>query len=148
MSTNESRIVIAQFCDDIRPEIGNKYSLMGCYGEEMIIDKLPALLPKLCVQVKVLLPSDQSFTKLLIRAVLNGESVAEIDVPTQEMSQFYLARAALSDIQRLGVVAMITISPLPVSESCQIKIEAEIDDRVLRGSSLKIRERTANDPPL
>lgn len=110
MSMNEPRIVIAQFCDDTRPEVGNKYSLMGCYGDEMIIDKLPALLPKLCVQIKVLTPSSQPFTKLLIRAVLNDQPVAEIDVPAQKMVQSYLDRTALSE-QRLGVVAMITISP-------------------------------------
>lgn len=141
---NESRVVIAQFCDDIRHEVGNKYSLMGCYGGEMIIDKLPALLPKLCVQVRVLTPVDQPFTKLLIRAVLNGESIAEVDVPAQKMAQSY--QASLSDAEQHVVVAIIAISPLPVSEPCQLKIEAETEDDVLRGNSLSIRERTANDP--
>ena len=142
---NESRIVIAQFCDDIRHEVGNKYSLMGCYGGEMIIDKLPALLPKLCIQVRVLTPVNRPFTKLLIRAVLNGESIAEVDVPAQEMTQSYQDRAALSDAQRHVVVAIIAISPLPVSEPCQLKIEADTEDGMLRGSSLSIRERTADD---
>ena len=145
MSMNESRIVITQFCDDIRREVGNKYSLMGCYGDEMIIDKLPTLLPKLCVQVRVLTPVDQPFTKLLIRAVLNGESIAEIDVPAQEMAQSYQDRAPLSDAERHVVVAIIAISPLPVSEPCQLKIEADTEDGMLRGSSLSIRERTAAD---
>lgn len=151
MSMNESRIVIAQFCDDIRHEIGNKYSLMGCYGDEMILDKFPAMLPKLCVQVRVLTPVDQPFTKLLIRAVLNGENIAEIDVPAQKMAQSYQDRVALPpDAHRHVVVAIIAISPLPVSEPCQLKIEAETEteDGVLRGSSLRIRERTADDPPL
>ena len=143
---NESRVVIAQFCDDIRHEVGNKYSLMGCYGGEMIIDKLPALLPKLCVQVRVLTPIDQPFTKLLIRAVLNGESIAEVDVPAQTMAQSYQDQTTLSDAERHVVVAIIAISPLPVSEPCQLKIEAETEDGMLRGSSLRIRERTAADP--
>ena len=146
MSMNESRVVIAQFCDDIRHEVGSKYSLMGCYGGEMIIDKLPALLPKLCVQVRVFTPFDQPFTKLLLRAVLNGEPIAEIDVPVQEMAQSYQDRAALSDTQRHVVVAIITISPLHVSEACQLKIEADTEDGMLRGSSLSIRERAAADP--
>lgn len=145
---DKSRIVIAQFCDDIRREVGNKYSLMGCYGDEMVIDKLPVVLPKLCVQVQVLTSVDQPFTKLLIRAVLNGEHVAEIEVHPQGIPQSYLDRAAISDARRLGVVAMIVISPLPISEPCQLKIEAETEDGMLRGSALSIRERTADDPPL
>jgi len=35
-------------CDDIREEKNNKFSLMGMYGKEIIFNKLPALLPKLC----------------------------------------------------------------------------------------------------
>ena len=36
-------------CDDIREEKNNKFSLMGMYGKEIIFNKLPALLPKLCL---------------------------------------------------------------------------------------------------
>jgi hypothetical protein len=36
-------------CDDIREEKNNKFSLMGIYGKEIVFNKLPALLPKLCI---------------------------------------------------------------------------------------------------
>ena len=36
-------------CDDVRQETGNKYSLMGVYGADLVFAQLPALLPKLCV---------------------------------------------------------------------------------------------------
>lgn len=35
-------------CDDVREERKNKYSLMGVYGNEIIFNRVPALLPKLC----------------------------------------------------------------------------------------------------
>jgi len=38
-------------CDDVREETGNKYSLMGVYGAELVFANLPALLPKLCLSV-------------------------------------------------------------------------------------------------
>jgi hypothetical protein len=35
------RSVIAQFCDDVRQEIGNKFSLMGCYGSDLYVPAFP-----------------------------------------------------------------------------------------------------------
>ena len=40
-------------CDDIREEKNNKFSLMGMYGKEIIFNKLPALLPKLCILILI-----------------------------------------------------------------------------------------------
>jgi hypothetical protein len=36
-------------CDDIRQEMGNKISLMGIYGKEVIIPDIPFVFPKLCI---------------------------------------------------------------------------------------------------
>jgi uncharacterized protein DUF6941 len=39
-------------CDDIRPELGNKLTLVGVYGKQIFLGgdvKFPAALPKLCV---------------------------------------------------------------------------------------------------
>ncbi len=38
-------------CEDIRPEIGNKTSLMGIYGNNMIVNQVPFILPKICLYV-------------------------------------------------------------------------------------------------
>jgi len=37
------------FCDDIRQEIGNKVTLVGCYGDELYVPDFPAHIHKLCV---------------------------------------------------------------------------------------------------
>lgn len=34
-------------CDDVREEKNNKFSLMGVYGNEIVFNRVPALLPKL-----------------------------------------------------------------------------------------------------
>ena len=35
-------------CDDVRNETRNKFSLMGVYTQNVVFQKLPAILPKLC----------------------------------------------------------------------------------------------------
>ena len=36
-------------CDDVRQEVGNKISLMGIYGKDIIIPDIPYILPRLCI---------------------------------------------------------------------------------------------------
>lgn len=141
-----SRVVIAQFCDDVRQEIGNKYSLMGCYGPELIINKLPATLPKLCVQVRVQTPIDRTFSKLVIRAIFNGDVLAELELPPSDLDMMQKKAASEDEGVAIMVMAIFTFSPLVISESCKLQIEAETEDEILKGNSLRLRERTDADP--
>lgn len=36
------------FCDDIRHEVGNKITLVGCYGNELFFNEKLRALPRLC----------------------------------------------------------------------------------------------------
>lgn len=136
---NDKRIVVTQYCDDIRREVGNKYSLMGCYSSELIVEKLPAVLQKLCAQVRVITPIDQPFRKLLIHAFLNGDSIADIEIDTTKMSE--MEKEASPDANWITVTAMLVLSPLAIEEPCMLKIEAETEDETFKGGSLRIRER-------
>ena len=42
----------AIICDDIRQEVGNKFSLIGIYLKEIIVSKFPITLPKLCFAIE------------------------------------------------------------------------------------------------
>lgn len=135
---NVSRIVVSQFCDDIRQEVGNKYSLMGCYGNELLVKKFPALLPKLCVQVRVITPIDKPFYKLIIRAIMNNEIIAEMNVISGEtLPQI---PKGIDDAVRLEFNVMMTFSPLSLTEPSKLCIEAEADNEILRGGIILFRE--------
>ena len=58
-------------CDDVRNEVGNKLSLMGVYGPELWVGKVPAMMPHLCFVV-VLDNIQQSFTSAKARVSLPG----------------------------------------------------------------------------
>ena len=140
----EARFVFAQFCDDVRHEIGNKFSLMGCYAGELIVDKLPTVLPKLCTQINVLTPTDRPFSRLLIRATLNSELLAELEYPEDQL----VVKNPMSESRWLGVMAIMAFGPLAISEPCKLSIEAETEEGILLGNALSIRERTPQDPPI
>lgn len=146
--SSPSRFVIAQFCDDIRQEIGNKYSLMGCYGHEMIIEKLPVSLPKLGILVNVFTGVAHPFSRLVIRAMMNDEIVAELEVPVENVSEAFQQIASTSELGRVAFKAMLVLSPLVVVEPCKVSVVAETEDGIIEGSYIKIRERTSADAPL
>lgn len=148
METLSSRLVIAQFCDDIRHEIGGKITLVGCYAGEMIIDKLPAVLPKLCTQITAITPDGRPFERLLLRAYINGDILAELEMPTQAMKESIQKKQLKSELGRLSAMALMAFSPLAVTEPCKVRIEAETEDGIIAGSFLRIRERTPDDPPI
>lgn len=140
---SESRIVIVQFCDDVRHEVGNKYSLMGCYADELIIDKLPVALPKLGAQIRAITPIDNLFSKLIFRAKINDDIIAELNVDINKLPDPVPVN---SELRRYTVIAAMTFSPLLIVETCQLRIEAETEDGVIiPGSSLRIRERLPED---
>lgn len=139
---NSSKLVISQFCDDIRHEVGNKYSLIGCYGNELFVEKLPVLLPKLCVQVRIVSPIDKPISKLVIRALMNDDAIAEMNVISEELPQQF--PVGIENPIRSELSVMMTFSPLSVTEPSALRIEAEADNEILRGGILLFRESPKN----
>lgn len=137
---NESRYVVSQYCDDVRQEIGGKYSLMGCYGEELIVDNFPTVLPKLCIQIRIFTPMEKPFEKLIFRAFMNDDVVAELTAEHIQITQ--------SNISEYSVTAIMVIAPLQINERSKISTEVDTGDAVISANSLTIRERQPHDAPV
>lgn len=137
---NEPRSAITQFCDDIRHEVGNKYSLMGCYGSELFTEKLPIVLPKLCAQVRVRTPIDRPFAQLKIRAMFKDELVAELATTSEELRKLHKKSPSISEATMSEIVAMLVLSPLEVLEAGTVRIEVETEEGLIKGGFLYIRD--------
>ena len=141
---NEKRIIVTQFCDDVRYEVGNKFSLIGCYSDELIAEKLPVALPKLCVQIRAFTLVENPFSKLVIRALLGEEVIAEADLHVNESP----IQNVPPDAKRMGLITFMCFAPLGVMEPTVLQIEAETEEGPLKGGRLMIRERNAADSAL
>ena len=125
------RFIVVQYCDDIRQEVGNKLSLMGCYSGDLLVEKLPAVLPKLCVQIKVITPRDLPFEKIVLRAFLNEDQVGELEVPVQDINRS-LEKTIDPEVTRMTLSAIMSFSPLVFEKEGVIRIEAETEMGVIR----------------
>ena len=132
---NEQRFVCAIFCDDIRQEVGNKFSLIGCYGQGLVTKNFPVALPKLCAHVRVYTSSNNPFQKLVIRAKLGQEYIAELDIPVDNMDTNILLQ---DEPSRTVLNAHMVFSPLIIVEPTVLRIEVETESGTIQGSTLGI----------
>jgi hypothetical protein len=124
------RFISTQFCDDIRQEVGNKLSLMGCYSATIQVERVPAVLPKLCAVVKVYTPLERPFTRLAVRIVRDEQTLAELRFPPEN---FAFAGDTSAGSRWQMVSAGLVMAPFHVESSCTLCVEAETEEGILHG---------------
>lgn len=137
----EARYVTVQFCDDIRQEVGNKYSLVGCYGPLMLLSAMPVVLPKLCAFVRIYTPVNRPYAKLSIRVLRGEQLLTEMEIPQDVLASIRAAEHLVGE-NVVIVGSGVAISPLAIEEPCTLRIEVETDEGLLKGDSLRIERAT------
>jgi hypothetical protein len=133
---NADRYVGVYFCDDVRLEVGNKFSLMGCYSGELIVPSMPTALPKLCAEVRLVTPIDRPFEKAILRAYLNDEVVGELDLPVQEAKKKIPVSDGTTKVMTFR--AIMNFSPFMIEREGALRIEVETEEGALKGGRLKL----------
>lgn len=131
---SEARYVTVQYCDDVRQEVGNKFSLMGCYGESMLVPSFPTLLPRLCAQVRVYTPVNRPLSELVIRVYRGEEVISEITAPIVPVDPATLPKWVTRNV----VNALMVMSPFPIERACTLRVEAVTEEGAIDGGKFPI----------
>lgn len=129
-----NRTVIAQFCDDVRQEIGNKFSLMGCYGTDLYVPTFPITLPKLCAFVHVRTPREQPFQRLTLRLVRGGETLSELVANPDKLN----AGETPDWARWLSMTGILAVAPFHASGACRLQVLAETESETLESGQFLI----------
>jgi hypothetical protein len=140
------------FCDDIRQEVGGKYSYIGAYDGKMFVQgDFPVLLSKLCLAVTFL-----QRRELLIANVglhIFGPEQTEVDTPSiqatfQEPEEGAVAKqtAAASAAEGLpggqtsyvAMLARIILSPFNIAQPGDLRVRILRDGKYVRAGALRI----------
>lgn len=129
----------AFFCEDIRLELGDKFSYMGILGPEMVVAApQKVLLPKLCVAVHFNIPSEIETAELVIRVFRqegeNEEMLVQMGGPYERNENMPIGGDVLAE-----AVVHIIISPFPVENDCRVKVRAYLNDEEYKIGTLPIR---------
>lgn len=129
-----NRTVIAQFCDDVRQEIGNKFSLMGCYGTDLYVPAFPITLPKLCVFVHVRTPREQPFERLTLRLVRGNDVLSELVANPEKLNA-----GETPDYARwLSMTGILAVSPFHAAAACRLQVLAETESETLESGQFLV----------
>jgi hypothetical protein len=133
------------FCDDIRYEVGNKYSMTGVYSSSLIVLDAPTVLPKLCCVISCYTGLDQPFQSLSFRVKGDGSIVSTMDHPESEMeimhqrAQEFAARAKEGiPQQNYRLSANLVIGKYPVTSTHTVTVTAIADGEEMLAGRLWI----------
>jgi len=130
------------FCDDIRLETSGKVSLIGCYGPTLLAKDLPIRLPKLCAQIELRWPIDETLDNIILELLYNGKSVLFLDninlsdrvtnplVPSNEPNFIWRA-----------VISQFVLECHEIAEAGYFELRATIEGEAHIGGRLRVRKQ-------
>ena len=134
---NADRFVHAIFCDDIRQEMGNKASFMGCYQGELFVPFVPLMLPKLCVQVTISTTVERPLKSLTVRLDQSKDRLAVIEVSSDELER--LTPPAPIDATRFAVSFGLILAPFNITEPCDLRVVVITEEGEMLGPRLRLK---------
>jgi len=146
MKSNSDRFLTAIFCDDIRQEMGNKLSFMGCYQGELFVPTAPALLSKLCVYASAWTPKERPFETLAFRIVQDDvNELARLEVPAEALGE--VARMQDAGATRQTVSTAITFAPFFIEKPTSLRLLALTEEGEIVGPRLQVRVTAPSSSP-
>lgn len=138
MNKEAGRQVTAIFCDDIRNEVGNKLSFMGCYQSELFVPTVPIGLSKFCIYASAWTLKDNPFKSLIFRVMQDDDTVlARMEVPPQDLAE--LSKLNDETATRLNVNTAIVFSPFMIEKPTMLRIIAETENGDIVGPRILIK---------
>jgi len=127
---------ICIFADDVRQEIGNKISVIGQYGDDMIFPgPPPGGIQKLAVVLYLKVPVDDVPSKLRLRVTAPAH---EGPVAKVEMETAGLANGRYPDAHHYILTFGIPIQPILVTEPGFIEVFADIGMGEIKAGRLRV----------
>lgn len=138
MKQSAERFITGIFCDDIRHEMGNKLSFMGCYQSVLLVPAMPAVLPKLCVYVSAWTPKLRPFKALTLRVVQDDDKeLARIDIPFEGLAES--GQIQDETATRKTISTAIEFSPFVIEKLTTLRLMATTEEEEIIGPRLMIK---------
>ena len=138
MKIDSDRFITAIFCDDIRHELGDKLSYMGCYQGELNVQVAPVMLPKLCIFASIFTPKERPFKSIVLRIVQDNDiELAHMDIPGEGIVGINQISDETSTRKSLSTA--IVFSPFMIEKSTILRLMATTEEGEITGPCLLIK---------
>ncbi|MDO3524525.1 hypothetical protein [Ralstonia pseudosolanacearum] len=138
-----TRHAYCHFCDDIRYEVGNKVSAMGMYSGELLVQDIPATLPKFCVLAFCSTAREKPFKSLGIRLEMGGVVIQELELPSEALVSFVKDADSRDDpsdpFKKYSLGSHIMVAPFHIASEGTLTVTVIADKDEMVAGKLRIR---------
>lgn len=131
------------FCDDIRFEQGFKTSMMGIYGGELLVESMPAFLPKLCIAAFCEFPVSETINTLVTKVFIGDMLIYEQAIPPEDLlrmqSELSMKDTLQEPLETISFGLNIIISPLNIDSPSILKVTMILDGKDYHAGKLRIK---------
>ena len=130
--------VIGIFCEDIREEKSGQDTLVGILPDGILIDTIPASLPKLGLYFRMHAPPDFDLSTPVLLRLIHTDGKVIVESRLEESFKASMPSERISNIPYLGLLQKVVMTSLPVTKEGRIIAEITIGDRTEICASLGI----------
>ncbi|MCA8492537.1 DUF6941 family protein [Burkholderia arboris] len=128
------------YCDDVRSEIGGKFTLVGVYSSDLQVPTAPVALPKLCVVSTFVVPINMDVTQLNFKLMKDDVEIAKFEIDTPRK------KPAINPLYTRWTYSNITtLSPFPIEGPGTLRVIAESNLGTFIGSGIRILVGNSED---
>tara|TARA_R110001592_G_scaffold294808_2_gene564653 strand:+ start:82 stop:495 length:414 start_codon:yes stop_codon:yes gene_type:complete len=131
------RAIYSIICDDIRHEVGDKISLMGCYSGVMYVNAFPASLPKLGAYTRISTDYNDLIKSLSVRFYFGKKLLGQIN---GDLSEIKPEKIGDKSTYQLAMVC----GPIKLEQPGELRVEIETGDDALVSESVNVMLRPAS----
>jgi hypothetical protein len=129
------------FCDDVRQEIGGKYSLIGIYRNDLIFEgPFPAKLSKLCLIVNYEQPANLDLLPLKLKVLLDDNEFvdAAIDLPNAPIER------TADENKNVGLQVVMNLADVQFVQPTKIKVRIYRDEKEIKCGTLTVSAKPSD----
>jgi hypothetical protein len=133
------RAATCVFCDDIRAEVGNKVSLMGIFGIDLLSHASGSIvLPKFAVAVWLIYDIDDAPSHITIRVLVppNKSEIVKLEAQGSGLREFPYPP---DEFSKGTLRIFVPITNLILSEEGFIEVMVDTERETLRAGRLRVR---------
>ena len=132
---------IALFCEDIRLEASGQNSIVGILPDNVNVLKIPEVIPKLGVYVRIHLFNYDDPPSILFRLVGDEEQEFLKNYVEDHITEKAISESRQSNIGYAGIVSHVLASPFQIQQTGLIRALVAVDgDEQLAGAIRIIKE--------
>tara|TARA_R110002110_G_scaffold376568_2_gene586669 strand:- start:178878 stop:179309 length:432 start_codon:yes stop_codon:yes gene_type:complete len=135
------------FCDDVRYEVSNKFSLIGIYQENMVFHaNPPVLVPKLCTSFWLLSDIDDPIKHFCARVLLTSSGVDDVELVRYEFAEMPPLPTDKDDARKSILRGTLAFGPFAIESVGYIEVWCETERDDIRAARLRVEFESSDQP--